>query len=357
MIPKIHSSLIKILLYSIPVWIIMFIIQGIEESFIWLLLIFLCLAIATVLQKKYRGYSLTFFILTSVVVAMYHPGLLTNIGSFNLKKLIIPILMVIMFGMGASMRVSDFVGIVKMPKAVLIGLICQFSIMPFIGFGLAKLSNLPPEIAAGIILVGCSPSGLASNVMSYIAKANLALSLSLTMVATLLAPLITPLLMKLLAQSYVPIDFLAMLISISKIVIVPVIFGLIYNHYLGGRIKAVDKSLPLLSMIGIILVIAIITAAGRDALIDIGVLLIGIVITHNILGYILGFRLSRLFGLDKASSRTIALEVGMQNSGLASGIALEMGKVATMGLAPAVFGPFMNITGSILATFWRSKSE
>lgn len=148
-----------------------------------------------------------------------------------------------------------------------------------------------------------------------------------------------------------------MLISISKIVIIPVIFGLKYNHNLGGRINAVDKSLPLLSMIGIILVIAITTAAGRDALIDIGVLLIGIVITHNILGYILGFHLSRLFGLNNASSRTIALEVGMQNSGLASGIALEMGKVATMGLAPAVFGPFMNITGSILATFWRSKSE
>ncbi len=345
----------RILLFLLPLWLALFLIQGVEKGFVWVLAFFLCLAFAALLHDQFKGYALTFFILATVVVALYHPTFFGNVGSFDLKRLIVPILMVIMFGMGTSMNLSDFIGIIKMPKAVIIGLLCQFSIMPLVGFGLAKLSGLGPEIAAGIILVGCSPSGLASNVMSYIAKANLALSLTLTMVATLLAPIITPLLMKVLAQSYVPIDFISMLKSISKIVILPVILGIIYNRFLGGKIKVLDQSLPILSMIGIVAVIAIITAAGRNALLEIGLLLILIVLVHNILGYVLGYSASRIFGLDKKSSRTVALEVGMQNGGLASGIALEMGKVATMGLAPAVFGPFMNVTGSILATFWRSK--
>jgi BASS family bile acid:Na+ symporter len=263
--------------------------------------------------------------------------------------------MIIMFGMGTSMSIKDFVQIGKMPKGVLIGLVCQFSIMPLIGFGLATASGLPPEIAAGIILVGCSPSGLASNVMAYISGANLALSLTLTAVSTLLAPFITPFYMSLFADQFVPIDAMAMFLSISKIVILPIIAGLFFNHFLHGRFPVVDRAMPKVSMVGIAIIITVITAAGRDSLLDIGLLLVVLVLIHNILGYVFGYGGAKLFGMDEASSRTIAFEVGMQNSGLASGIAVEMGRIASMGLAPAVFGPLMNITGSSLAAWWRGK--
>ena len=304
---------------------------------------------------KFSGFAFTFVIFTAVSAALYYPALFTGFGDFQFKVLIVPLLMIIMFGMGTSMSVKDFVQIGKMPKGVLIGLVCQFSIMPLVGFGLAIASGLPPEIAAGIILVGCSPSGLASNVMAYISGANLALSLTLTAVSTILAPFITPFYMSIFADQFVPIDTMAMFLSISKIVILPIVAGLLFNHLLHGRFPIIDRAMPKLSMLGIAIIITVITAAGRDSLLDIGLVLVVLVLIHNILGYVFGYGSARLFGMDEASSRTIAFEVGMQNSGLASGIAVEMGRVASMGLAPAVFGPIMNITGSSLAAWWRGK--
>ncbi|MCG8332245.1 MAG: bile acid:sodium symporter family protein [Chitinophagales bacterium] len=320
-----------------------------------LVLFFFTLALSLSTKSTTQPYVFTIFVFMAVAAAMYYPSIFLSIGGFDLKRLIIPILMVIMFGMGTNMSVQDFIGVIKMPRGVFIGLVCQFSIMPLLGFALANISGFSAEIAAGIILVGCSPSGLASNVMSYIAKANLALSLTLTMVATLLSPLITPFLMERLAGQLVPIDFLAMMWSITKIVFIPVVAGLLFNHLAHGRFRWLDKAMPMVSMSGIAIVIAIITAAGRDALLSIGLALIGVVLVHNLLGYTLGFWASRLLGLDKQSAQTIAFEVGMQNSGLASGIALEMGRLATMGLAPVLFSPFMNITGSSLAAYWREQ--
>ncbi|MDT0607874.1 bile acid:sodium symporter family protein [Croceitalea rosinachiae] len=320
-----------------------------------LVLLFILLALVLQTSKKLKGFSFTVLIFAAVIGALFYPEVFIQIGSFELKKLIIPLLMIIMFGMGTSMSFLDFVGVVKMPKGVLIGLLLQFTVMPFIGFGLAYVSNLPPEIAAGVILVGCSPSGLASNVMAYISGANLALSLTLTAVATLLAPLVTPFFMKLLANELVPIDFITMFWSIVKIVILPIVLGLLLNHFAKTRITFLNKILPLVSMAGIASIIVIITAAGRDSLLSIGLILILVVIAHNLCGFLLGYFGGRLCGLDVASSRTIAFEVGMQNAGLASGIALEMGKLATMGLASAVFGPWMNISGSSLASIWKER--
>jgi len=316
---------------------------------------FISLAISLRTSPVFKGLSFTVLIFAAVAAALFYPSFFTAVGGFDLKGLIVPLLIIIMFGMGCSMHFNDFVGVIKMPKGVLIGIICQFTIMPIVGYTLASFTNLSPEIQAGIILVGCSPSGLASNVMSFISKSNLALSLTLTAVATLLAPLLTPLLMKVLADQLVPIDFLGMLMSILKIVILPIILGLLFNHFFSGKFTWLDKAMPIVSMAGIAIIITIITAAGRDALLTIGLTLIVVVIIHNVLGYVLGYNLSRLLGLDQKSARTIAFEVGMQNGGLASGIALEMGRVATMGLAPAVFGPMMNITGSSLATWWQGK--
>ncbi len=320
-----------------------------------LILFFLSLALAVRNVESLKGFSFTILIFAAVAASMFYPAFFSKAGDFDLKKLIVPLLMLIMFGMGTAMSLQDFKGVVKMPKGVLVGILCQFTIMPFVGYGLATAFDFPPEIAAGIILVGSSPSGLASNVMAYISGANLALSLTLTAVATILAPLLTPLLMKVLANQMVPIDFLAMLWSIVKIVIIPIIAGLLFNRFAHGRFKWLDKAMPVVSMAGIAIIITIITAAGRDSLMTLGLLLIVAVILHNLIGYFFGYWGSRLFGLDRKSARTVAFEVGMQNAGLASGIALEMGRVATMGLAPAVFGPMMNITGSSLATWWRGK--
>ena len=316
---------------------------------------FISLAISLRASPVFKGLSFTVLIFAAVAAALFYPSFFTTVGGFDLKGLIVPLLIIIMFGMGCSMHFNDFVGVIKMPKGVLIGIICQFTIMPIVGYTLASFTNLSPEIQAGIILVGCSPSGLASNVMSFISKSNLALSLTLTAVATLLAPLLTPLLMKVLADQLVPIDFWGMLMSILKIVILPIILGLLFNHFFSGKFTWLDKAMPIVSMAGIAIIITIITAAGRNALLTIGLTLMVVVIIHNVLGYVLGYNLSRLLGLDQKSARTIAFEVGMQNGGLASGIALEMGRVATMGLAPAVFGPMMNITGSSLATWWQGK--
>ncbi len=316
---------------------------------------FLALAVGFRGFEFLKGFSFTVIIFASVTVAMYYPSYFQEINGFDLKNLFVPLLQLIMFGMGTAMSLNDFAGVVKMPKGVLVGVVCQFTIMPFVGYGLATGLGVAPEIAAGIVLIGSSPSGLASNVMAYLAKANLALSVTLTAVSTLLAPLLTPLLMRLLAGEFIEIDTLGMMWSIVKIVIIPVVAGLAFNYFFHGKLKWLDDAMPILSMFGIAYIITIITAAGRDELLTIGFVLILAGIFHNIAGYFLGYWGCRLFGMHERDCRTIALEVGMQNGGLASGIALEMGKVATVGLAPAVFGPVMNITGSSLATYWRGK--
>ena len=334
---------------------VLLIIGRIEDAGPLLVLFLVLLAIVIRKHRVLSSFAYTVWIFAAVTASLYYPEYFSKIGNFDLKQLIVPLLMIIMFGMGTAMSLKDFRGVIKMPRGVLVGIICQFTIMPFVGFGLAYLFNFPAEIAAGIILVGSSPSGLASNVMAFISNANLALSLTLTAVATLLAPIFTPFLMQLLANELVPIDFLSMLWSIVKIVILPIILGLIFNRFAHGRFPWLDKAMPIVSMAGIAVIITIITAAGRDSLLAIGLTLVLAVIIHNMAGYFFGYWGSRLVGLDQRSARTVAFEVGMQNAGLASGIALEMGRVATMGLAPAVFGPMMNISGSSLATWWRGR--
>ncbi len=321
----------------------------------WLVMLFLFLALGFRSSDFLKGFSYTTIIFAAVTAAMFYPEYFRTFGDYQLKNLIVPLLIIIMFGMGTAMSFSDFVGVIKMPKGVLVGLICQFTIMPVLGFSIAYMFGFPPEIAAGVILIGSSPSGLASNVMAYLAKANLALSVTLTAVATLLAPLMTPFLMKTLAGQLVPIDFLGMMWSIVKIVIIPIIAGLVFNKIFHGKAQWLDKAMPIVSMAGIAIIITIITALGRDDLLTIGIALVLAAIIHNAAGYVLGYWGCRLLRMPERDCRTIALEVGMQNGGLATGIAVEMGKEATIGLAPAIFGPWMNISGSSLATWWRDK--
>jgi len=224
-----------------------------------------------------------------------------------------------------------------------------------VAVALASIFNFPKEIAAGIILVGCCPSGLASNVMSYLARANLALSIAVTAISNLLSPLLTPLLMQLFAGKYVAIHFWDMAWDTTKVVLIPICAGLLFNTLFHGKMKWLDKLMPLLSMAGIGIIIVIIIAKGRDNLMAVGAVLILVMIIQNVAGYTFGYWLSRLLGFSEKDSRTISLEVGMQNSGLASQLALVMGGIATIGLAPAIFGPVMNISGSSLATWWHAK--
>jgi BASS family bile acid:Na+ symporter len=302
-----------------------------------------------------KGYTYTMMVIAAVIAAMFYPQYFITVGDFRLDRMITPLLQIIMFGMGTAMSAQDFIGIIRMPKGVIVGTLNHFTIMPLLGFTLANIFDFPPEIAAGVILIGCSPCGMASNVISYLARANLALSITLTTVSTFLAPILTPLLMKLLAGQFIEIDVMKMIWDITKIVILPVGAGLLFNHLLKGKVKWLDEAMPLLSMAGIGFIILIITAAGRGSLLEIGIALIASSLIHNTAGYFLGYWSARLFRMQEQDCRTIAIEVGMQNGGLASGIAREMGKLATVGLAPAIFGPLMNITGSMLATWWRGR--
>jgi len=325
-----------------------------DEAGLPLSLAFLMLAIGVRIHAFFGGFAFTVLLFSAITLAMYFPEMFVQVGSFQLKGLIIPLLQVIMFGMGTTMSLNDFLGVLKMPRAVFLGLLCQFTIMPFLGLGLANLFNFPAEIAAGILLVGCSPSGLASNVMSFIARANVPLSVTLTAVATLLAPLVTPFLMQQLAGQYIQVDVWKMMADTARMVLLPIGAGLMFNHFLHGKAGWLDRAMPLVSMAGIATIAMVITANGRDGLMQMGVALIVAAALHNTLGYFLGYLGARIFGMNRRDCRTIAIEVGMQNAGLASGLALTFGKIATVGLAPAVFGPLMNITGSCLATWWRN---
>lgn len=306
-------------------------------------------------NERWRGIAFSLLIFAAVTFAMCFPAPLVSWGGFNLSGLITPLLQIIMFGMGTTMSAADFAGVVRAPKAVGVGLLCQFTIMPFVALALTVGFGLEAEIAAGVILIGAAPSGLASNVMCYIARANVALSVTLTTCATLLAPFITPFYMQWLAGQYIPIDTWGMMWSIIKITILPIVAGLVFNHFLHGKTAWLDRLMPQFSMLGIVLILMIMTAGGRDNLLDIGMLLIGVSLLHNFAGYVLGYWSCRALRFDERSCRTIAFEVGLQNAGLATGLAQTMGKMATVGLAPTVFGSIMNITGATLATFWRER--
>jgi BASS family bile acid:Na+ symporter len=364
-----------------------------------------------------KGYQYTAWIISAVVAGMLFPQAFTTWGSVNLrdKTLILVIIQLVMFGMGTHMSLKDFNGLASTGKGVMVGLFCHFSIMPLMGLLLTKVFDFEPEIAAGIILIGSCSSGLASNVMVYLAKANLVLSVIVTAMATLVAPLLTPLLMKTLAGTLIEIKFVDMMMEIIKIVLVPIGAALLHDylkragnsqrrkvdllvlfsaawillvifyllktvsqpewrqsitlsaffagaviagwgyHQLYNRFPKLDKLMPLISMFGIIYFTTVTTAAGRENLMKVGVLLFIASVIHNAAGYFFGYWLSRLFGMDKNASRTIAFEVGLQNGGMASGIAGSMGKLGTVGLPAAVFSPWMNISGSLLANYWRKR--
>lgn len=317
----------------------------------------ICLAIGGRSVSILNQMSFTIWVLAAVSVGFFYPQYFQEIGDFKFTGFIVPLIQLIMFTMGTEMSLKDFEGVIKTPKAVLIGLVSHFTIMPLVGFTLAKSFGFPSEIAAGVILMGSVPSGVTSNVLAFIAKANMPLSVTIAAISTLLAPFLTPLLMKLLAGQYVDIDLQAMMLHVAEIIILPIILGLLVNRFLRNGVKRLQFMLPKISMLGVLMMMIVIVSSGRDSLLEIGPLLFLSAMIHHTIGYLLGYWSGRFMGLDEASCRTISLEVGMQNGGLASGIALQMGKIATVGLASVIAVPWMTISGSMLSNWWRKKDN
>lgn len=314
----------------------------------------LCLALASGGFARTRTWAFLIWLSSAIAIGMTFPSWFIGVGDFKFTRLFIPLLQLIMFCMGTTLSVADFARVVRMPGAVFVGILCQFTIMPFLGFGLAKLSGFPPEVGAGIILVGSVPSGLASTVMVFLARADVALSVTLTAVTSLLAPLVTPFMMQWLAGEMVQIDAGKLMWDLTKMTVIPVLAGLAWHHWMLHRAKWLSRVMPYFSMAGIIAMTLLTIAVGRDNLLRLGVMLIGICFLHSTAGYFLGYLVCRGLRMNKATCRTIAFEVGMQNAGMGSAIAASLNKVATLGLAPIVFGPVMNLTASTLANWWRA---
>ncbi|MBP1494821.1 bile acid:sodium symporter family protein [Acinetobacter nosocomialis] len=275
-----------------------------------------------------------------------------------LKAYIPWILGIIMLGMGMTMTVDDFKGVLQSPKAVLIGVVAQFVVMPGLAFVLCKLFNLPPEIAVGVILVGCCPGGTASNVITYMAKGNVALSVACTSVSTLLAPVLTPAIFYLLASQWLKIDAASMFISILQVVLLPIVIGLILRTWFKRQIESYIQVMPLVSVIAIVAIVAAIIGGSKAAIFQSGLLILAVVILHNGLGYLLGFTAARFFKLPYADSKAIAVEVGMQNSGLGVALAAVHFAASPITAVPsAIFSLWHNISGPALATYWASKHK
>lgn len=291
-----------------------------------------------------------FVVLIGVIGALW-PSTLTWVGPH------IPwMLGIVMLGMGMTLSVGDFRDVFRRPQLVLIGVFSQFLIMPVVAWALVHIFALPPEIAIGVILVGTCPGGTASNVISYLARGDVALSVSMSMATTILAPIVTPALTWLLAGAWIEVSFTSMMVSIAEMVLIPLLVGLGLNHFFGRTVSQVLPFMPLLSVTAIVLLVGGVVALSASKLMDVGLLLFVIVVLHNGFGLFLGYVMGHLFHLDSQKSRTIAIEVGMQNSGMAASLAvLYFNPVAA--IPGAIFSVWHNVSGSILANFFARRDK
>jgi len=383
-----------------------------------LVAVLVLVAVALLCHPTLKSVAFTAWVFAFVAASMVWPRLFGTWLGVDLKVLIVPLIQIIMFGMGTTLSVADFTRVLAMPWPVVVGIVLQYTVMPFVGFGLARAFGFEPEIAVGVILIGSAPGGVASNVINYLARCNVPLSVTMTAISTLISPLMTPLMMKLLAGKHLEVSFVKMMIDICNMIIVPVVAGLAANRVLYGREPVfqrgwalagvllagfaaavgigllptsllgglrsgailgcalvgvvaaaklvmdvwirgprnwMDRALPAISMAGICLIIAIITARSAEDLKRVGAALLAAAMLHNLLGYLLGYWGARALRLNVVDARTVAVEVGMQNGGMASGLAMNTLQSAQAALAAAIFGPWQNVSGSILATWWRRR--
>ena len=380
-----------------------------------LFVFFYLLAFAAQKTEKFKGLSFTLQIFAFVSFTLYFPQLFTFWGDFNTNKLVVPSIQVIMFGMGTKLNFMDFVNEFKKPLGIIVGTVLVFVAMPIAALIVIKIWNFPPEVAAGIILIGACPGGAASNVMAYLAKANLPLSVTLTTFATLLAPVVTPFIMVVFAGQFIEVNFVNMLVSITNMMLIPILAGILINKILYGNLDWVKKDanmmilaaaafiaglilifvpfsgiwaslkigliliswtvtivaitmivmrrvngpknwmdmvLPKLSLSAIMIYIVVVAAHNQQTLLTIGAALFLAVILHSTLGFLAGYGVSKALRFSDADVRAITIEVGMKNGGLAVGLAYDVLKSTAAALAPLIFGTWMNIAGSSLASFW-----
>ena len=289
------------------------------------------------------------FVIAIAAVALFQPW------TFLWTVPYITILLgIVMFGMGMTLRFEDFRLVLERPKDVLIGTVAQFGIMPLLAWILAHAFSLPPELAAGVILVGTCPGGTSSNVMTYLARGDVALSVSMTMASTILAPIMTPLLTLWLAGQWIDIPAGKMMISIAQVVIAPIVLGLLINHFFERPVQKAIKVLPLISVVAIVLIVGAVVSANAARIMETGALIMVVVMCHNLLGYALGFSVAKLLHMDMAKVKAVSIEVGMQNSGLAASLALlHFGAAAA--IPGALFSVWHNISGSLAANYLSSR--
>lgn len=299
----------------------------------------------------FAGNTFAYWVLLFAALAFFIPGGFTWIGPY------IPLLLgIIMFGMGLTLSLNDFKEVFSRPKSVLIGVAAQYLIMPLLAYALAVGLHLPPEIAVGVILVGSCPGGTSSNVMTFLAKGNTALSVAVTSVSTLLAPILTPAIILLLASKWLPVSAGSLVWSVVKIVLIPIVLGLIVKGLFSKQVEQSVKALPLVSVIGIVAIVAAVVSASQERIAETGLLIFAVVILHNSLGYLLGFLAAKLFKMNYPDQKAISIEVGMQNSGL--GAALATAHFSPLSAVPsAIFSVWHNVSGSLLANYWGKKAE
>lgn len=300
------------------------------------------------IQKTFAIWVLLF-----AVIAMIIPE-----AFIWLKPYITWMLGIIMFGMGMTMTVGDFKAVLQSPRAVFIGVVAQFVVMPGIAYVLCKIFQLPTEIAIGVILVGCCPGGTASNVITYMAKGNIALSVACTSVSTLLAPLLTPAIFYFLASQWIEIDAMLMFASILQVVLFPIVLGLIIRSIFKQKVDHYISVMPLVSVIAIVLIVAAIIGGSKAQILESGFLILGVVILHNTFGLLLGYWSAKFFKLPEVDAKAISIEVGMQNSGLGVALSAVHFAASPMTAVPsAIFSLWHNISGAALATYWASRAD
>ena len=297
------------------------------------------------------GRYFAWLVLGCAALAMWLPGLFTGIVPW-----IAYLLGLIMLGMGMTLTLDDFGAVLRKPQDIAVGVSAQYLIMPALGFLIANGLQLPPDLAAGVVLVGTCPSGTASNVMTYLAKGDVALSVSITSLTTLLAPVLTPLLTLLLAGQWVPVPVSDLFLDILKIVIFPVLAGLALRTFYTGRVERFMRIFPLISVLCIIAIITSIVGLNAERLPQVGLLVLISVIVHNLAGFGLGYATARAFGMERSKIKAITFEVGMQNSGLAAALALKYFG-ATAALPGVVFSIWHNLAASSLVALWTRQSK
>lgn len=304
--------------------------------------------------SEFIGKFMAVIILAVAALALFVPASCLWIETSWINYL----LMVVMFGMGLTLKPSDFAVVFKRPKDIIIGCLAQFTIMPLLAFGLGKIFGLEAGLLAGIILVGTCPGGTSSNVITYLSKGDVALSVGMTSVNTLLAPLLTPAITYLLLRSTVQVDVLSMFLSIIKVVIVPIVLGFVINHFLSRYTSRASDVLPLVSVAAIALIVAAVVSHNAERILETGVVVFAVVMLHNVLGYILGFLLGALLKLSPAKRKALSIEIGMQNSGLATSLAGTAFPDLAMATVPgAIFSVWHNISGAILANILRRLKD